>query len=704
MQIRIARPKRLRISILAFACLTAVACKSDSVSLPTAATVTLSGAPSAAMHVGTTVQMSATALSNSGSIISGADIHWESSNATVASISGGGLLSALAAGTTTITASSGTGVATAQVTVVSALAVSSSSTVSMPDGKVSLSLLPGMGGPILVVVNKASDSWADSKVVPGTIYQLAPSSSLDFGTIGNITLKFDPALLPAGVTAEGLLLYRRASNGTWHAVRKSSVNTTTRTVTGVSDLNGTYAARFSPVDRVLISGGQIDGAIVVGQSAPLFAAAVNVIGDTLAGRTITWSSSATGIATVNAQGVVTGVSPGTAQLTASAEGISASTSISVAARPIASWVGTLDWTTYRGNNRRTGYVDVTLDPFVFAPKWDVTIPGLTGWSLNDAVTGSGNVFVTSYAFNTSQGIWALDANTGAIKWTRAFGNIASANGPAFGNGRVYAATGGHQDSFFWSFDANNGDVIFRVPYGNQWYRWNAPAVTPTTVFFAGGYFGGISAINALDGAELWRRDLQGEDNWTPAADGGEAFVFGGTSEVLTSLLRLDGATGTATPRAPNLGLPQTATPVLGGNDEVFGIRNSRLFAVDVARNVIAWDLPGAYQGVPAVDGTNVYAAINGAVEARARATGTLAWTWVPQSGMSATGSVIVTRNLMFVHLVAANGTSPGRVIALDLATRKVVWSHDADGEMALGNGMLIITSRTSPKVTAISVR
>jgi outer membrane protein assembly factor BamB len=101
----------------------------------------------------------------------------------------------------------------------------------------------------------------------------------------------------------------------------------------------------------------------------------------------------------------------------------------------------------------------------------------------------------------------------------------------------------------------------------------------------------------------------------------------------------------------------------------------------------------------------VYAVVNGQLEARRRNDGTLLWTWAPPSGEAVAGSVIVTRNLVFARLVPAGySTDGGRVIALDLATRKVVWAHDADGEIALGGGLLLITRRSTATVTAIAVR
>ena len=682
----------------------AAACGRDASgpSTPAVETIVLGGVPTAALRVGGTAQLSATALSSTGSTINGAAVTWTSSSDAVATVSRGGLVTAHAAGAVTVTASSGSGSATAEILVVAPLVLTPGSTAALPDGSVSLSVVGGWTGSLTLLVGPGAASLADDKVVPGTIFQIGSESGSTFINGVTLTLRYDPARLPPGVTADGLQLYHRTPLG-WVAIRRSASNPTERVVTGSFAAAGTYAVRFTPVDRVILSGGQVDGALYVGQSARLGAVAVSAIGDTLVSRTITWRTSAPGIAAVDAEGTVTAASPGTAMITASADATSATTQLHVLVRPIASWIGALDWMTYRGNNRRTGFVDATLDPVVFTRRWEVTLSTTNG-TLNEPATGYGNVYVSSNSYFGAQALWALDATTGVTRWTRALGEIHSVNGPATGNGRVYVSTGGHEDSFLWSFDAADGTVMFRSSYGNQWSRWQAPAVTAGIVFLGGGYYGGMSAFAALDGALLWRRDLPQEDGWTPAADAGKTYVFGNLGSS-SGLLTLDGPTGTATLGVPNLGLPTSGTPVIGGANDIYAVRNSRLLAIDLLRNVVAWDLPGAYEGVPALDEANVYAVINGQVEARRRSDGARVWTWVPQPGTVAKGSVIVTRNLLFVRLALSGGPSSGRVAALDLAARKVVWSYDADGgDIALGNGLLVVTSRTGAKVTAIAVR
>lgn len=661
------------------------------------ATILLTGTPSSALRVGATAQLAATALSSSGAAVSGAPVSWKSSDNAVVEVSSGGLVTARAAGRATVTATSGSGTAKADILVVAPLTISlSGGTAALADSSVVITLPTSTRtGSATFLVGPAPAPPTDTRFVPGTIFQIVADSGSTTQVPGaTLTLRYDPTRLPAGAGAGSLQIYR-ASGSEWAVLRGSSSNPQKNTVHGAFSSVGIYGVRSTPVDRALLSGAQLDGALYTGQTTQFRAVAVTVHGDTLASRTATWSSSAQNVATVDAQGNITAVAAGTTVISATMEGVTATTQLQVLARPLSSWPNQTDWRTYRGNNQRTGYVDATLDPVRFTRRWEAT---LSGGGLNEPATGDGNVYVSSNSYFGGQSLWTLDAATGTVRWTRAFGGIHSVNGPATGNGRVYVSTGGHQDSFLWSFDATDGTVKFRSAYGNQWSRWQAPAVTSDIVFLGGGYYGGMSAFNALDGTVLWRRSLPQEDQWTPATDGKTAYAFSGNG-----LLALDGPTGTETVNAPDHGLPSSGTPVLGGGNDVYSIGGERLLAVDLARDVVSWSHSGRYQGVPALDGTNVYAVINGQVEARSRASGAAVWTWVPQAGLGATGSVIVTRNLLFVRLVSTAQGSAGRVVALDLATRRVVWSYDADGEIALGGGLLLITTRTGAKLTAIAV-
>ena len=76
--------------------------------------------------------------------------------------------------------------------------------------------------------------------------------------------------------------------------------------------------------------------VSVGAKAPLTPIPLDVRGDTLTNRTFTWASSDVAVATVDGQGVVTGVAAGTAQITATSEGKSGSVTMTVSTTPVGS--------------------------------------------------------------------------------------------------------------------------------------------------------------------------------------------------------------------------------------------------------------------------------------------------------------------------------------------------------------------------------
>lgn len=83
----------------------AVSCNSDVLKVIDVAVVEIQGLPGE-MQAGSTVQLTATPKDDRGNRLTGRDIAWNSSNPGVASVSGNGSLTGLAAGSATITASS----------------------------------------------------------------------------------------------------------------------------------------------------------------------------------------------------------------------------------------------------------------------------------------------------------------------------------------------------------------------------------------------------------------------------------------------------------------------------------------------------------------------------------------------------------------------------------------------------------------------
>ena len=92
-----------------------------------------------------------------------------------------------------------------------------------------------------------------------------------------------------------------------------------------------------PVASVAISPSSTT--LEIGQTAQFSATATDAGGNVLSGRTVIWSSSSEGVATVSAGGLATAVGVGVTTLTATSEGRSRTAQATVAA-PVATWIDT----------------------------------------------------------------------------------------------------------------------------------------------------------------------------------------------------------------------------------------------------------------------------------------------------------------------------------------------------------------------------
>ena len=236
------------------------------------ATVSVSPA-TANVLIGATVQLTATPKDANGTPLSGRVVTWASNNQAVATVSASGLVTAQAVGTATITATSEGKSGTAAITVT-----------SVPvNGTVQLVATPkdGSGTPLAGRVV----TWASSSTTIAT------------------------------VSASGLVTGKAAGTATITATSEGKSGTASITVTPVP----VAAVTVSPASQTIQTGGAVQ----------LTATPRDASGTPLSGRTITWASDHTGVATVSATGLVTGAGVGTATITATSEGKSGTAAITV---------------------------------------------------------------------------------------------------------------------------------------------------------------------------------------------------------------------------------------------------------------------------------------------------------------------------------------------------------------------------------------
>src|SRR5512133_620386 len=331
------------------------------------------------MSVSQNTQLSAVARDANGTVLTGRPVTWSSSNTSVATVSPQGVLTAVAAGTTTITATSEGKSGTSAVTI-SNFAVGSVSVQPTPSTIVQNTSLQ-----LTAVIRDVTGATTTDRVVASssrnvtvaTVSSTGVVSGLAAGTatitatsegqsgtatvtvtpapVASVTIQPPTATVPIGQTAT-LVATTKDANGntlTGRAVTWSSssaaiatvsatgvvtgVATGTATITATSEGKSGTATITVPVLAVgSVVVAPASPSLTVGQTMPLAATVKNVNGDVVTDRVVTWSSSSDAIASVSSTGTVTGVGPGTATVTATSEGKSGSAAVTVTRVPVGS--------------------------------------------------------------------------------------------------------------------------------------------------------------------------------------------------------------------------------------------------------------------------------------------------------------------------------------------------------------------------------
>ncbi|PYO38145.1 MAG: hypothetical protein DMD29_14160, partial [Gemmatimonadetes bacterium] len=265
----------------------------------------------------------------SGSVLTGLPIAWTSSNPTVATVTESGLATAVAAGSTTISATGGGVTDTATLTVTAPAPVNPGTVTDLlvsdvTDSSVTLSFTEvndGAGRPASYDIRWAAGalSWGSaSDVSRGSC--LVPLSGTAIGAKRNCTVV---GLAPATGYRFQTVAFRGTLNVNAVFGRLSDV------ASGI-----TAAAGLAPVASVTVTPG--NDSLTVGAKPQLTATLKDARGDTLTGRPVAWASNAPAVATVSANGVVTAVATGSATITATSEDQSGTAAITVTPVPVAS--------------------------------------------------------------------------------------------------------------------------------------------------------------------------------------------------------------------------------------------------------------------------------------------------------------------------------------------------------------------------------
>ncbi len=237
-------------------------------------------------------------------------------------------------------------------------------------------------------------------------------------------------------------------------------------------------------------------------------------------------------------------------------------------------------------------------------------------------------------------LYALDATTGAKKWSRTTDNANEFSTPAVSGTTVVV---GSSDGGIYAFNALTGDPRWRATMTAGSY---ASATISGGVVYIASYLGTVYAYDLLTGAVRWSATLGGNVVSSPAVDDGLVFI---------------------------------------------GCYDGKLYALDAATGAVQWTYTtsGVVEAPPTVVNGTVYVGNDaGIFYAVGAGSGLLAWS--ANRGAAIYGRAAVADGLVYT------GVAGGSVIAADASNGAVQWTA-ATGNTnptgpAVGGGVVFVTS------------
>src|SRR2546426_892300 len=240
---------------------------------------------------GSTAQLTATPQDASGAPLAGRVVTWASTNGAYATVNSSGMVTGVAIGAATITAISEGQTGAAAVIV----------------------------GPVAVAL--VSVSPASATVAAGNTVQLSVTLQDANGNPLSGRVVTWASSNPAAATVNGSGLVTGVAAGAATITATSEGKSATAPITVVP----------LPVASVTVS--PPAPSVQAGQTVQLTATPKDASGAPLTGRTVTWASNNTAVATVSGSGLVSGVAVGSATITATSEGQSGTAALTVSAPP-----------------------------------------------------------------------------------------------------------------------------------------------------------------------------------------------------------------------------------------------------------------------------------------------------------------------------------------------------------------------------------
>ena len=338
-----------------------------------------------------------------------------------------------------------------------------------------------------------------------------------------------------------------------------------------------------------------------------------------------------------------------------------------------------DWPMFRHDLVHSGVAGETVEP----PLTVMWTRQLVAGDSSPAVSG-GAVYVGSSDYN----VYALDAETGEVKWTHKTGGWVYSS-PAVSGDVVYV---GSSDSNVYALNATSGEVKWMHETGGL--VMSSPAVSGGVVYI-GSHDKKVYALNATSGEVKWTRKAGYAIASSPAVSGGVVYILSNddmakVSHTSGKVYALDAETGEVLwTREVGGGL---SSPAVVNGVVYVGSWDHNVYALGAETGEVKWTYKTGYlvYSSPAVSGDVVYVGSSDSnVYALNATSGEVRWTH--ETGDRVTSSPVVSGGVVYI------GSDDKNVYALDAETGEVLWTHETGSPVtsspAVSGGVLYVGSK-----------
>ncbi len=364
-----------------------------------------------------------------------------------------------------------------------------------------------------------------------------------------------------------------------------------------------------------------------------------------------------------------------------------------------------DWPMFRHDAQHTGRNDATHLSPPLALRWQRHI---CDCPLNPVSTYGDKVLATPGKLVAPAieypDIYCLSASDGEIVWQQAFSGVWDLAQATAGLGMWYehVDAGYNNPPQMIAYDLNTGDTTWILHINQQSWKKQGPTLHDGLLFFESGTYGGMSAVDALSGKQIWWKRLAQLDCWAAAVYDDVAYTFlgeylnghdVGTGAGLFAVYSgdepcPDDETGFGDPFTGYY--VRTATVVDTGLNMAFCVYQTVLDAFDLQTRELVWRHCGEYRSrtegkafTPAIWNGLVFAITEGRLQVYDGPTGDKLWSY--ESDFPYVFPAVIADG----YVILSTNTSTHGV---NLITRREEWSLPIGGYVTPANDRLYVAS------------